>query len=140
MKPVKGLDRPAGRWPHAHMPKQRWTIIQPEWRYHIREGDGNVIKMITGRDEEEMAGVDLHIETNCHFAVQEESRRLCRLLFDDKAGYSGEMSNESNHLVLGNLEFTEMGHCRKPPRGCGIGNDRENEGLIHAVEPRLEVI
>ncbi|KAJ4438676.1 hypothetical protein ANN_14623 [Periplaneta americana] len=57
-------------------------------RYQIREGDGNVIKMITGRDEEEMAGVDLHIEMNCHFAVQEESRRLCRLLFDDKAEYA----------------------------------------------------
>ncbi|KAJ4444199.1 hypothetical protein ANN_05989 [Periplaneta americana] len=24
------------------------------------------------------------------------------------------MGNESNHLVLDNLEFTEMGHCRKP--------------------------
>ncbi|KAJ4425379.1 hypothetical protein ANN_27994 [Periplaneta americana] len=31
------------------------------------------------------------------------------------------MSNESNHLVLDNLEFTEMGPCRKPPCGCGIG-------------------
>ncbi|KAJ4429398.1 hypothetical protein ANN_21555 [Periplaneta americana] len=41
------------------------------------------------------------------------------------------MGNESNHLVLDNLEFTEMGHCRKPPCGCGIGNDRANEGLIH---------
>ncbi|KAJ4434251.1 hypothetical protein ANN_22801 [Periplaneta americana] len=33
--PVKGLDRPAGCWPHAHMPMQRWTIIQPEWRYRV---------------------------------------------------------------------------------------------------------
>ncbi|KAJ4439558.1 hypothetical protein ANN_07682 [Periplaneta americana] len=33
--PVKGLDQPAGCWPHAHMPKQRWTIIQPEWRYRM---------------------------------------------------------------------------------------------------------
>ncbi|KAJ4443888.1 hypothetical protein ANN_05675 [Periplaneta americana] len=55
--------------------------------YHIREGDGNVIKIITGRDEE-IAGLDLHIEVNCHFAVQKGSRRLCRLLFDDKAGLS----------------------------------------------------
>ncbi|KAJ4439516.1 hypothetical protein ANN_07640 [Periplaneta americana] len=35
VQPVKGLDRPAGCWPHAHMPKQRWTIIQPEWRYRV---------------------------------------------------------------------------------------------------------
>ncbi|KAJ4433181.1 hypothetical protein ANN_15438 [Periplaneta americana] len=34
-KLVKGLDRPAGCWPHAHMPKQRWTIIQAEWRYRV---------------------------------------------------------------------------------------------------------
>ncbi|KAJ4440303.1 hypothetical protein ANN_08442 [Periplaneta americana] len=34
-QPVKGLDRPAGYWPHAHMPKQRWTIIQPERRYRV---------------------------------------------------------------------------------------------------------
>ncbi|KAJ4449357.1 hypothetical protein ANN_00755 [Periplaneta americana] len=33
--PVKGLDRPAGCWPHAHMTKQRWTIIQPELRYRV---------------------------------------------------------------------------------------------------------
>ncbi|KAJ4434940.1 hypothetical protein ANN_23512 [Periplaneta americana] len=33
--PVKGLDRPAGCWPHAHMSKQRWTIIQPEWKYRV---------------------------------------------------------------------------------------------------------
>ncbi|KAJ4447283.1 hypothetical protein ANN_09287 [Periplaneta americana] len=39
-------------------------------------------QVITGRNEEEMAGVNLHIEMN---SVQEESRRLCRLLFDDKA-------------------------------------------------------
>ncbi|KAJ4441988.1 hypothetical protein ANN_11852 [Periplaneta americana] len=32
---VKSLDRPAGCWPHAHMPKQRWTIIQPEWKYRV---------------------------------------------------------------------------------------------------------
>ncbi|KAJ4428998.1 hypothetical protein ANN_25994 [Periplaneta americana] len=31
----QGLDRPASCWPHAHMPKQRWTIIQPEWRYRV---------------------------------------------------------------------------------------------------------
>ncbi|KAJ4430699.1 hypothetical protein ANN_19290 [Periplaneta americana] len=34
-EPMKGLDRPAGCWSHAHMPKQRWTIIQPEWRYRV---------------------------------------------------------------------------------------------------------
>ncbi|KAJ4452076.1 hypothetical protein ANN_03592 [Periplaneta americana] len=33
--PMKGLDRPAGCWLHAHMPKPRWTIIQPEWRYRV---------------------------------------------------------------------------------------------------------
>ncbi|KAJ4447346.1 hypothetical protein ANN_09351 [Periplaneta americana] len=33
--PVKGLDRPAFCRPHAHMPNQRWTIIQPEWRYRV---------------------------------------------------------------------------------------------------------
>ncbi|KAJ4433804.1 hypothetical protein ANN_16116 [Periplaneta americana] len=33
-------------------------------KYHIHEGNGNVIKMITGWDEEEMAGVNLHIEMN----------------------------------------------------------------------------
>ncbi|KAJ4430770.1 hypothetical protein ANN_19361 [Periplaneta americana] len=27
---MKGQDRPAGCWPHVHIPKQRWTIIQPE--------------------------------------------------------------------------------------------------------------
>ncbi|KAJ4428144.1 hypothetical protein ANN_24158 [Periplaneta americana] len=34
-QPVKGLDRAAGCWLHAHMPKQRWTIIQQEWRYCV---------------------------------------------------------------------------------------------------------
>ncbi|KAJ4439769.1 hypothetical protein ANN_07897 [Periplaneta americana] len=33
--PVKGLDRPAGCWTHAHMSKQKWTIIQSEWRYRV---------------------------------------------------------------------------------------------------------
>ncbi|KAJ4449922.1 hypothetical protein ANN_01329 [Periplaneta americana] len=55
-------------------------------RYHIREGDGNVIKMITRRDEEEMAGVNLHIEMNCVTSQCRRSREDCRLLFDDKAG------------------------------------------------------
>ncbi|KAJ4428272.1 hypothetical protein ANN_24289 [Periplaneta americana] len=34
-QPTRGQDRPAGCWPHGHMPKQRWTIIQPEWRYSV---------------------------------------------------------------------------------------------------------
>ncbi|KAJ4441581.1 hypothetical protein ANN_11437 [Periplaneta americana] len=33
--PMKNQDRPAGCWPHVHMAKQRWTIIQPEWRYRV---------------------------------------------------------------------------------------------------------
>ncbi|KAJ4447405.1 hypothetical protein ANN_09412 [Periplaneta americana] len=30
-----GQDRTSGCCPHVHMPKQRWTIIQPEWRYRV---------------------------------------------------------------------------------------------------------
>ncbi|KAJ4442743.1 hypothetical protein ANN_04334 [Periplaneta americana] len=32
---MKGPNRPAGCWPHVHMQKQRWTIIQSEWRYRV---------------------------------------------------------------------------------------------------------
>ncbi|KAJ4449955.1 hypothetical protein ANN_01362 [Periplaneta americana] len=34
-KPMKDHDRPADCCSHGHMPKQRWTIIQPEWRYRM---------------------------------------------------------------------------------------------------------
>ncbi|KAJ4437780.1 hypothetical protein ANN_13718 [Periplaneta americana] len=30
LQPMKGQDRPACCWSHVHMPKHRWTIIQPE--------------------------------------------------------------------------------------------------------------
>ncbi|KAJ4451727.1 hypothetical protein ANN_03197 [Periplaneta americana] len=36
------------------------------------------------------------------------------------------MGNESNHLVLDNLEFTEMGHCRKPHAEYAIRKFQDN--------------
>ncbi|KAJ4451427.1 hypothetical protein ANN_02889 [Periplaneta americana] len=76
-----------------------------EDRYRIREGDGNVIKMITGRDEEEMAGVDLHIEMNCHFAVQrsrEDSVALARFLATKLQPLTEEIKSnikDSGHFI-----------------------------------------
>ncbi|KAJ4439662.1 hypothetical protein ANN_07790 [Periplaneta americana] len=35
MRSIFDPDRPAGCWSHVHMPKQRWTIIQPELRYRV---------------------------------------------------------------------------------------------------------
>ncbi|KAJ4437397.1 hypothetical protein ANN_17541 [Periplaneta americana] len=32
LQSMMGKDRPACCWSHVHIPKQRWTIIQPEWR------------------------------------------------------------------------------------------------------------
>ncbi|KAJ4451432.1 hypothetical protein ANN_02894 [Periplaneta americana] len=97
-------------------------------RYHIREGDGNVIKMITGRDEEEMAGVDLHIEMNCHFAVQEESRRLCRLLFDDKAENINAIKMSSNLSVVRSVPGRNFNTTRCRHLDCN-----ETEALGHVL-------
>ncbi|KAJ4444289.1 hypothetical protein ANN_06081 [Periplaneta americana] len=70
--------------------KDKGVILDPTIRFEMHEqqpqevphtrGDGNVIKVITGRDEEEMAGVNLHIEMNCVISQYRRSREDSSLM------------------------------------------------------------
>ncbi|KAJ4446882.1 hypothetical protein ANN_13582 [Periplaneta americana] len=75
-------------------------------QYHIREGDGNVIKVITGRDEDEMAGVDMHIERG--FAIsqcrrsREDSVVCCSMTRQVKTARRDAVNSE---------RFPVLSHC-----------------------------